>query len=642
MKKITFIFALLCSISALYAEAQHGVIYVKPGATGTGASWSDALGNIQEALTAAKTDPAARKDVWVAAGEFEITTVISLLDSVNVYGSFAGTENAVSERAKVAGGKAWEFSNPTILKGNGARLVQAGGHFDMETVVDGFIMQDGNGIGSALSASGGAVVVRGNVVFQHCIMRNNVASGSGAGGAAIMTGGTIRYCLIENNTQSGGANGGGAIFSNPPAGYPSYIEHSEIRGNSTTIRGAGLGIQGAEMTYVSAVKIYNNVAVDGTTPKPGAAIYTNSANNRIINSLIYNNTGATTVYFNGGNLLNNAIVKNIGGLYGAGNVINMTNNIVWACFTDATLVTPTSITGAANSNSTIHNNATYNPLPTDKSWNLADNVLLSSNISNGDVTEPVAGTLGSGPKFNKVSSFVGASTAAEHLLNLDSVNWSINGASPLVNIGKTVATVTDDYAGLPRPQGYPQAEAKYDIGAYELPYYIVVAGEGDTGNGYIYSALGEILTKDYTYGYAKGSKLELFFEPKSGYEMERAYYTVSNDGGLTFTGNQVDFKNDIDQDGFWSVAVNNSFKVNIVWRSLTSVKSLSDAGINCFGKEGGIQINGIPSAQEISIYNASGMKVKTITTNNSDAFVSLTQGIYLVKMNEGVQKVFVK
>ena len=104
MKKITFIFPLQCSLSALHAEAQHGVIYVKPGATGTGASWSDALGNIQDAITAAKADPAARKDVWVASGEFEISTAISLLDSVNVYGSFAGTESAVSERAKVAGG----------------------------------------------------------------------------------------------------------------------------------------------------------------------------------------------------------------------------------------------------------------------------------------------------------------------------------------------------------------------------------------------------------------------------------------------------------------------------------------------------------------------------------------------------------
>lgn len=641
MKKILLSLALITSMS-VFAEPQNGVIYVKPGATGTGASWNDALGNIQEALTAAKINSAARKDVWVAAGEFEITTVVSLQDSVNVYGSFAGTESAVSERAKVAGGKAWEFANPTILKGKGARLMQAGGHFDMETIVDGFIMQDGNGIGSALSASGGAVVVRGKVVFQHCIMRNNAATGSGAGGAAIMTGGTIRYCLIENNTQSGGANGGGGIFSNPPAGYPSYIEHCEVRRNSSTIRGAGLGIQGAEMTYVSSVKIYNNVAVDGTTPKPGAGIYTNSSTNRIINSLIYNNTGATSVYFNGGNLLNNTIVKNIGGIYGAANAINMTNNIVWACFTDATLATATSISGAANSNSSIHNNATYNPLPTDKNWNLADNVLFSSNISNGDVTEPAAGTLGSGPKFNKVSSFVGASTAPEHLLNLDSVNWSINGASPLVNIGKTVAAVTDDYTGLPRPQGYPQAEAKYDIGAYELPYYIVVAGEGDSGNGYIYSGLGEILAKNYTYGYAKGSKLELFFEPKKNYEIERAYYTVSNDGGLTFTGKEVDFKTEIDKDGFWSVAVNNSFKVSVVWRSLTAVNSLTDAGIICYGKQGGIQINEIEGTQKINIFNSSGMMVKSIDNNTSEVFIPMHQGFYLVKINDGVQKVIVK
>ncbi len=641
MKKILLSLALITSMS-VFAEPQNGVIYVKPGATGTGASWNDALGNIQEALTAAKINSAARKDVWVAAGEFEITTVVSLQDSVNVYGSFAGTESAVSERAKVAGGKAWEFANPTILKGKGARLMQAGGHFDMETIVDGFIMQDGNGIGSALSASGGAVVVRGKVVFQHCIMRNNAATGSGAGGAAIMTGGTIRYCLIENNTQSGGANGGGGIFSNPPAGYPSYIEHCEVRRNSSTIRGAGLGIQGAEMTYVSSVKIYNNVAVDGTTPKPGAGIYTNSSTNRIINSLIYNNTGATSVYFNGGNLLNNTIVKNIGGIYGAANAINMTNNIVWACFTDATLATATSISGAANSNSSIHNNATYNPLPTDKNWNLADNVLFSSNISNGDVTEPAAGTLGSGPKFNKVSSFVGASTAPEHLLNLDSVNWSINGASPLVNIGKTVAAVTDDYTGLPRPQGYPQAEAKYDIGAYELPYYIIVAGEGDSGNGYIYSGLGEILAKNYTYGYAKGSKLELFFEPKKNYEIERAYYTVSNDGGLTFTGKEVDFKTEIDKDGFWSVAVNNSFKVSVVWRSLTAVNSLTDAGIICYGKQGGIQINEIEGTQKINIFNSSGMMVKSIDNNTSEVFIPMHQGFYLVKINDGVQKVIVK
>lgn len=639
MKKLTLLFALICSLQ-LFAEPQNGVIYVKPGAAGTGASWTDALGDIQTAINLAKSEnPAARKDVWVAAGEYTISTSISLLDSVNVYGSFAGTETAVVERAKVANGKAWEFINPTMLIGSGARLMQSGGHLDKETIIDGFIMRNGNGTGTVLNNSGGAVIVRGNLVYQNCIMRNN--STIGGGGAASMTGGTIRYCLIENNSQVTGANGGGAIFANSPAGYPAYIENCVIRGNSSTIRGAGIGVQGVEMTYITKIEIYNNTAVDGTTLKPGAGIYSNSGNNRISNCLIYNNTGASAVYYSGGSFFNNTVVKNIGGLYTAGNTINLTNNVVWACF-DQLANSATSITGAANVNSTVHNNATYNPLPTDKSWNLADNILLSSNISNGDVVDPAPGTVGSGPKFHKVSSFYGAATTPEQLLNLDSVNWNINNASPLVNMGKAVATVTGDFAGVNRPQGFPVVDARYDIGAYELPYYLVVAGEGETGNGYVYSSMGEVLVKDYTYGYAKGSKLELFFEPKAGYKIDRAYYTISTDGGSTFTGTEVDFMQDIDQDGFWSMTVQSSFKVNVVWSPLSALQDFKSSPINCFGINGGVQINGIEKQETIRLFNLSGMEVHKVNTSAGDVFINVPQGIYVVRIADKAAKVVVK
>ena len=639
MKKLTLLFALICSLQ-LFAEPQNGVIYVKPGAAGTGASWTDALGDIQTAINLAKSEnPAARKDVWVAAGEYTISTSISLLDSVNVYGSFAGTETAVAERAKVANGKAWEFINPTILIGSGARLMQSGGHLDKETIIDGFIMRNGNGTGTVLNNSGGAVIVRGNLVYQNCIMRNN--STIGGGGAASMTGGTIRYCLFENNSQVTGANGGGAIFANSPAGYPAYIENCVIRGNSSTIRGAGIGVQGVEMTYITKIEIYNNTAVDGTTLKPGAGIYSNSGNNRISNCLIYNNSGASAVYYSGGSFFNNTVVKNIGGIYTAGNTINLTNNVVWACF-DQLANSATSITGAANVNSTVHNNATYNPLPTDKSWNLADNILLSSNISNGDVVDPAPGTVGSGPKFHKVSSFYGAATTPEQLLNLDSVNWNINNASPLVNMGKAVATVTGDFAGVNRPQGFPAVDARYDIGAYELPYYLVVAGEGETGNGYVYSSMGEVLVKDYTYGYAKGSKLELFFEPKAGYKIDRAYYTISTDGGSTFTGTEVDFMQDIDQDGFWSMTVQSSFKVNVVWSPLSALQDFKSSQINCFGTNGGVQINGIEKQETIRLFNLSGMEVHKVNTSAGDVFINVPQGIYVVRIADKAAKVVVK
>lgn len=97
MRKILFILCISLSVG-LFAEPQNGVVYVKSGGTGSGTSWTDAMGDIQAAISAAKSDDALRKDVWVAAGEYTITSSISMIDSINVYGGFAGTETALEER----------------------------------------------------------------------------------------------------------------------------------------------------------------------------------------------------------------------------------------------------------------------------------------------------------------------------------------------------------------------------------------------------------------------------------------------------------------------------------------------------------------------------------------------------------------
>ncbi len=640
MKKLILLLVLGLSMVSL-AESHNGVVYVKAGATGTGASWEDALGDIQSAITLARTEnPQARKDVWVAGGEFTITTAIAINDSVNVYGSFAGTETAVSQRARIENGNPWDFSTPTILRGSGARLVQAGGHMDMETIFDGFVLTGGNGVGSTLSASGGAAVARGNVVYQNLIVRGNTAVG--AGGGFIMTGGTVRYCLIESNVHTTGGNGGGGIFSNPPAGYPSYIEHNVIRANSSTIRGAGIGVQGVEMTYVSNNRIYNNTAADGTSLKPGGAVFSNSSNNRIINNLIYNNTGATAVYMNGGNLYNTTVVKNVGGIYLAGNVVNIANTVVWGCATDVTGTTPTSISGVANSSWNISNNATYNPIPSDKSWTIENNIQLSSNVSNGNIPEPAPGTVGSGPKFLKVTNFYGVALDDAQKANLDSANWELNSTSPLVNMGKPIESVMVDFAGLNRPQGFPEAEAKYDIGAYELPYYTVVAGEKAGAQGKIYSSLGELLPENFSYGYAKGTLLELFFEPLTSNEIARAYYTVSTDGGLTFTGKEVEFTDEIDTDGFWRTSVNESFKVSVVWIAGTSNAHLNTGSLRVQGDRGTIRISGLEAGELVDVYAFSGVLVKTIKAPSTELQLEAEAGLYLVRTASGVAKAIVR
>ncbi len=637
MKKLTLLLAIICSMS-IFAEQKNGIVYVKAGASGTGTSWSDAMGDIQLAINEAKVVSSARKDVWVATGNFVITTCINMADSVNVYGSFVGNETTLAGRPKVADGKVWDFATPTTLTGSGARIVQSVSNLDMETVVDGFILTGGNGIGSATSGAGGAVFLRPNFALQNCIVKNNTSTNTG-GGVSMYPGGTIRYCLVKDNVHTTGGSGAGGVNVNTTVGNKAYIENCEITGNSSTIRGGAINTQGAGMTYVSNNKIYNNKAVDGTTLKGGAALYLGAV--QVANNLIYNNTGGTAVYINGGTMYNNTIVKNVGGVYMAGGVNKLSNNIVWGCATDETNVTPTSTGGAVSTTFTLYNNANYNPVASDKGWIIADNFEFSSNATNGDVIDPKPGTVGSGPKFVKPTNFIGVSLDGAQKLNLDSANWELTSLSACVNAGINAPEVTTDFTGLVRPQGFPIVDAKHDIGAYELAYYTVVAGEATTAKGEIYDALGVLLAPNFTKGYVKGGKIELFFSPKTSAPIAKAYYTISTDNGLTFTGSQVDFTSQIDKDGFWKSTVQNSFKVSVDWTP-TAVKALKDAGIICFGTNNGVQIQGLTINKEVKIYNMSGMQMSKVNAEGTDLFVPLNRGVYFVVLSEGSQKVIVR
>ena len=104
MKKLLLSLVVLLSMTAM-AEQKNGIVYVKPGGIGAGTSWSDALGDIQTAINTARADKAARKDVWVAAGNYTISTAIAMSDSISLYGSFAGTETDVDQRTKSISGK---------------------------------------------------------------------------------------------------------------------------------------------------------------------------------------------------------------------------------------------------------------------------------------------------------------------------------------------------------------------------------------------------------------------------------------------------------------------------------------------------------------------------------------------------------
>src|SRR5690606_26672265 len=106
----------------------NGVVYVKKGGSGNGSGdgWGNAVGELADALKAAKTDTDI-KEIWVAGGTYKPAYRIDnlsgadpldrwntflMVDNVKVYGGFAGDEDAIEDR---------DLDNPTyetILSGD--------------------------------------------------------------------------------------------------------------------------------------------------------------------------------------------------------------------------------------------------------------------------------------------------------------------------------------------------------------------------------------------------------------------------------------------------------------------------------------------------------------------------------------------
>ncbi|MDR1336029.1 MAG: right-handed parallel beta-helix repeat-containing protein [Tannerella sp.] len=656
MKKLALLLVVVFCSLHVGAEPQNGVVYVKQGAAGSGTSWSDAMGDIQAAINLAKATSDARKDVWVAAGTYPLTTHINMQDSVNVYGGFAGTETSVDERAKAAGAKAWEFSTPSILKGDGCRPVNFPAVSDIPTAIDGFTITDGNGLSNAGASdhNAGGVMLRHNGVITNCIVSNCATTGAG-GGIFLNSGGVVRGCLVKGNRQTSSGNGGGGIFCNTSStGYKATIEDSEITGNYSSIRGAGIGIQGNTTTFVRNNRIYNNVAKEGTATKHGGGIFMNSPNNEVVNNIIYNNSGSNAVYLQAGKFAGNTVVKNAGGIYlAAGNTAGQViNNIIWGCYTSAEGTTTTSLAGVAVSGLPVQNNAVYNPVPEDKSWALSGNIRFSSNASNGDIDQPAEGTVGSGPKFSKVTTSIGAIDTIGNplpaedynilLADLEAADWSLLSASPCVDAGQNVDIQTSDIFGTARPQGFPFADAKSDIGAYELPYYSVAFDAYNKTEGMIYGEDGSaVLTKDTVLAFAAGRNALFYFMPALPH---KAYITASTNGGLTYIGAKTDITSEIDPiDQSWKTQVTFPFQISVEWTPVSSaLNEVAATQISCTGGDRAITVSGAARGESILIYHAGGALIRRMQATGDRMSISVPGGMYIVRAGDIARKVVVK
>lgn len=419
-------------------SAQAGVIYVKP--TGSGA-WSGqtTYNDIAAAVSAASPGD----EIWIAAGEYTIDSSVEL--QYKIYGGFAGTESAVTDRAKVPGGKAWEFANVTTLK-LGGNIQMFTGKVNVEGCLDGLTLDGDGKTGRALNAATNTTAYK--ITVSHCIAKN-FNSGTD-GGAFNVRGGSvvIAYCQITGNI----ANKGGAGYFDKNVS----IHHCEITNNSvptdqSSYQGSTSGGGGGLLLAPSAdVKVYN-CYIAGNTASFGGGVFLRT-DTKMYNCIIVNNTSSASgsgVCFdgrdaNGGKVYNCIIANNISNAVGGAGICftststgakkaNLINTILYNNTDNASTVVNLGSYVSNGSVAPVINNNIYDA-------DYADPLMGSDNIAETDPTQLFT-ALASGDYTPPASGFAGLDKG-----KADGLSFAGN----------------QDYAGNARVQGQG-----IDIGAYE-------------------------------------------------------------------------------------------------------------------------------------------------------------------------------
>ncbi len=243
-----------------------GILFVRKNAAGNGSSWTNALGELADALKFAKTESKV-KQVWVARGTYKPAyspadqnfgnhagrdNAFLLPKDVKVYGGFAGDETSIESRDLSIAQNESILSGDLDLTGtaNDARhVVIATGNVGSARL-DGFTVTGGNANESANSLTINNLGVPGN--FGGGIYMRGIA----AGGSTVLA--NIR---VEGNS----AASGGGIYLN--AASPK-LQHFNISGNSATSNGGGIFA-----TAGSAPEMTSGYVDGNTTGLSGGGMY---------------------------------------------------------------------------------------------------------------------------------------------------------------------------------------------------------------------------------------------------------------------------------------------------------------------------------------------------------------------------------
>ena len=407
---------LVVTVAVTIVPDAGGIVYVKKGSTGNGSSWTNAAGELADAMRSARlyndATPGTVTEIWVAKGTYHPKytydnmygtsatnrdNTFLIVNNVKMYGGFAGNETSLSQRnlsitsnASILSG---DFNNNDVISGSGNSLtitnnsenayhvmIGAGKNnlnlLTAATLVDGFTLKGGNANGQSGPNVYGTVApgerYNGGGIFNyHSAARLSnlklIGNSAGDNGGGVYTGYlasiTLEKSSVELNmcgTSSGSGGGMYSIASSP------IITDVSFNGNNSDDAGGGIYFGTNSSSVLTNVSVSSNYCRHS-----GGGIHHKATSLTLNNVIISGNTamegGGLYIYSaalvtNGLEVSGNYVTYNGGGIY----LYNYSPTISFATITGNTA------------------NATGGGIYLNASSSHIYNVRISENNANGD------------------------------------------------------------------------------------------------------------------------------------------------------------------------------------------------------------------------------------------------------------------
>ncbi len=314
-----------------YAPDGNGIMYVVKGATGTGSSWSNAIGEVAIAIKQAKlkndASPATVKEIWVSKGTYkplyrlgaidndplDRNNTFTLSNAVKIYGHFSGSESALAQRDFA------NAANKTILSGD----LGSNDSYGSDGQLTANFADNAYHVVVAATITGsdmnGFTVTGGNAVstISPSINSNTITGTMGSGIYVAYGSPSFSNIIIKGNRDVYG----GSLYAFDAA---AVVKNFLITGNYSSNSGSGFQIGG----NLGAPVMINSTITKNTSSINATGIVTaNSGSASVYNSILWGNTAGGSATTSNVKHYNNIVQgSSSGGNWSANVGVNMGGN----------------------------------------------------------------------------------------------------------------------------------------------------------------------------------------------------------------------------------------------------------------------------------------------------------------------------